>query len=161
MIGYLASQLHLRIRLNRTDTYLDALRKTVREFHSAVIHEDFDRVPDFVHGWETNGTDLHFNWLPQYGAQPPFDYGQDKVDEFQVEPFPFRATWPFNFLPLFSETAEGIRVVVNYSPRAFSTEAVDCFMQNMRASAEAFVTSPTGRIEHYREYGTAAHADGF
>ncbi len=139
MIGYLASQLHLRLCISEGDSFLSLLRQVNREFFTACSHEDFDQMPDFIQAWATKGTDLHFNWWPHYEAQQPFNAGLEGNSAVQLRPFPFKVPLRVRFSPIFVETPDGISLRLHYVPKVLSTQVAQRFVESLQRFAEAFV----------------------
>jgi hypothetical protein len=145
MIGYLASQLHLRLAVTESDSFISILDKVRREFLTALSHEDFDRVPDFIPERERY-PELHFNWLPSCISQPSFEFLRTPIDILEVQPYPCKVPWPVSFLPHFSESAQGVELTVRYLPHEFSSRVVEGFCDAVRLYAEEFVHHGTTKI---------------
>lgn len=149
IIGFIASHVYLRLNVAGEVTFSSLVREIKRQMFLAVEHEDFDRVTDFLPGWGVSYTEGYFNWLPHFGAQRAFDFGQTGEENFSLQPFSFRVpitSSAFPFLPLYSDTTEGITLIIDFNRGAFPRSFVDKFAADIRRLAEVASKSPLAPI---------------
>jgi hypothetical protein len=148
MIGFLASYVYLRLSLSGDLTFTHLVREIQRQIFLAVQHEDFNRVTSMASEWGLS-TEGYFNWLPSFGAQGIFDFGQTGQEEFRLRPFPFRLPVSSGFLPLFSDTTEGITLIVDFNSTQFSHAVVERFAADIKWLASAMSERPHARVDDY------------
>lgn len=136
MVGYLASQVYLRVQLRESATFLDLVRQVAREFYGALSHEAFDRVIDILPEWRSPGTQLHFNWLPAF----PMQRDVRSTRTLSVRSVPFLTTWPADFLPWFGEYDGGVHLIVCHLPRRISVAAVEDLVELLRRVARESIS---------------------
>jgi hypothetical protein len=159
MVGYVVNLLHFRIEVNPTESLLDLLARVCLEFQSATRHRDYDRVPDFVPGCET---DAFFDWLPgtaifgwspvncAFNWLPGFAIAESCATHdhaLKIEPFPLKPFWRLPFTPFFYETASRINVHITYRRDLFAMRTMERFRAKMELVAEAFVRDPRASIQ--------------
>jgi hypothetical protein len=151
VVGCLINNLRLRIHVSETQSFLDLLRQVNLEFFSAVSHEDFGRIPDFFPEWpDDNEMELYFNWLPSYEAQKPVDIGQPTGSDLRLKPFDFRPVVPLGFQAMFSETADGIFLILNYMPSLFSPETARRFAECLQSIGEKITSGENTEIDQFQ-----------
>lgn len=153
MIGLLVSYAYLRLNLEGDLTFTSLVREIQRQVFLAVQHEDYNRVTDVLADWGVH-TDGYFNWLPEYGAQGDFDFGQTGSEEFRLQPFPYRVPGS-SFLPLFSDGEEGITLIVDFKPSVFPRSVVDKFAADIQWLAQAFSEQPLASVADYLDLSAA------
>jgi hypothetical protein len=143
MVGWLATSLALRIRIEARWSFLDLLKQVTSEYCSATEHYDFQRAFQL---YPEAFTPIHFNWLPTehvWGVTPekPCYGGVTLTPVFQR---PACQDW---FFPYFSDTPVGIEISVVYSPDHLSAAAIECFGWNMLGAARAVAREPGALLE--------------
>jgi hypothetical protein len=147
MIGYLASQLFMRVGIGTSETFLGLLRQVSREFYLALSHESFDRVYDILPEWRNPGTQLHFNWLPACQVHASVIATNEGLT---VRSVPFLTTWPASFLPWFFERDGDLHIVVCHLPQVFPRTTVGMIFENMRTFARELIVDGTGMVKDCR-----------
>jgi len=139
MIGFVASYVYVRLHVPEAVALSSIVREIKRQMFLAVQHEDFGRVTGLLSEWGVPYTEGYFNWLPNFGAQRPFDFGQTGAEEFELRPFPFRVPIPADFFPLFYDSAEEIVLIVDFKPSVFPHSVVEEFAIDIASLAEEFL----------------------
>lgn len=141
--GFVAHHLHLRVEIAPEDNFLDLLRRVTLELNFAEKHRDFDRVPSLV---PECYTELYFNWIPVGSEQTTTELHRQASDRIRIQPFAFRPILQCKFLPLFSDTSDGIVATVMYRPDLFDQGSIAHFGGSLRLFAEEFVEQPLTRV---------------
>jgi len=162
VIGFLASNLYLRIQLQDDDTFLSLLRRVAHERNVANEHNDHGRLSVVCAHSEFQRC-ATFNWLPleqldqqtgQRGASSPAD------DTLRIERF---RTTPADELNWYFDTnrqtedpslmlwdgAEGISGMMCYQSDLFRPDTMERFCGNLRSFAHAVLESPQARIRDF------------
>lgn len=143
MVGFLANVLYLRVEVTDDDSLSTLLKRVNFEFHSAYEHQDFGWVPDLV---PECSTELHFNWLPPNWISTLIDDAQEGHGALRIQPFPLSLTWPFKFIPWFSDSPAGVTVLVGYRPDIFERTTVERFGKSLVLFAEQLSGRPSARV---------------
>ena len=141
MIGYLSHLLLLRIEIVPNDSLRDVLLRTRDELAAALIHHDYDRVPDL---FPNCATDLHFQWRSSRRGARSFRSSPETVKSLRTQPFFVRnpTDGPWNFRCLFHDTAAGIFATVHYRPHLIAPETVDWFKTSLLDIAKSVCERP-------------------
>lgn len=142
MVAFLASCLHLRLTINRADSFLDLLRQIATEYDLAKQHHHFDRVWDFIPGCTT---DLYFNWV-RAPAAARSALRPSGAEDIRIRSFPLGLSWQGKLHMFFSERPGGVNVSVAYDARLVRQSVVDWFEQSLREFALCFARNPEARI---------------
>jgi hypothetical protein len=149
MIGCLSSFLHLRLRVERADTFRGLLRRVTTEFYSAIRHDTLDQLPALLPEWEGGQVDLYFNWLslPDRRRELPDvnGMGQASLQHFEV-----RLPEPIGFLPIFHESGGEVGVTVYHISDVYPESVVRRWWQNYCSFAERFVREPGAQIPRFQ-----------
>lgn len=143
MVGYLASPLHLRVRIAQRDSFIDILKPVESEFRTTWEHRDDGRLHNFM---PHVATDLAFNWLSGRRAQDTGPGGAGPGSKLKMQPYPVEFAWSIKFAAFFSYTVAGIGVTVNYRPDMVAAHSIERFARNLRAFAEEWVRTRSASI---------------
>lgn len=146
MIGFLGEFLHLRIEVTEETSLLDLLRQGDSEFHSAYAHHDFGRVPEFVPewAWHMDVIDLRFQWAPSSTAAWPTKTGAG--DGLSLQAVPLSSVKPFDFLPVFYDSPNGIGCSIIYRPDVFAPSTMERFGRHLLSVGTDLVERPLVRV---------------
>jgi len=145
-IGFFASNLHLRVKIGVDDSPIDLLKNVQAELYTALQHHDFDRVPALIPELDAR---LVFNWqsvrrdLQSLPGLTFLDY-QHGANDRKI-PF-YNLDEPVIFSPAFFDTGDDIDVLFYFRPDFIDTTTLDRFMEQLRSTADRFMTSPGGHV---------------
>jgi non-ribosomal peptide synthetase component F len=149
-IGFLATHLHIRVKVSEDDSFVDLLKRVNLELYSAYEHWDFDRVPELIPGC---ATELYFNWQSTNVGSSAINQHRKAHDSLRMQPFPLRVLWlPESPLPIFSDTAAGIAVTVWYRADLFAKQTIERFGHGLRSLAAEFVQQPLASVTSVAHY---------
>jgi hypothetical protein len=134
VVGYLASQLRLRIHVGDADAPGDLLRQVCHEYDAAYSHYDPGCVQRL---FPNSATDLVFDWMPMRRIQQVVRKPAGS-EAYKRLPYQIALTWPLTFVPFFYETPAGIAMTVQYRPDLVPESMLRSFWDQVRTAAEAF-----------------------
>lgn len=146
MIGFLAEFLHLRLQVTAQTSLLDLLRQGDAEFQAAYSHHDLGRVPEFIPqwAWHMDVIDLRFQWAPSSIATRPGE--ADAAGGLHMQPVQFSAVKPFDFLPIFYDSAQGVGCTVIYRPDVYAPSTMERFGSHLLMVGSDLVERPHVRV---------------
>lgn len=134
--GYLATHLPLRVELSEEHSFLDLLKRVELEFHGALRHHDFDRVPRIVPGC-FHLPALYFNWLQQSTDT------RDDVGGLSIDPFPVSRSASVSFFPYFRHDKTEVTLTVYYQPSVHPPAEMEWLRDSLLRFAESFARHPS------------------
>jgi non-ribosomal peptide synthetase component F len=143
MIGFVAHDLYIRVKIASTTTLRDLLEHLKLELSYAYQHLDFDRAAALVP--ECNREPL-FNWQSTVGIRKFIDQNWEVNETLRLQPFPLRDLWPAKFAPSFYDTGADVAVTVYYRPDLLSDNTLDGFADDLKEVAAQLVRDPTAPI---------------
>jgi len=149
-IGYCATVLHLRVQMNRNDTFTDLLARVTREYCMAYEHADHNHVaaqlprPEFTRN-------SSFNWIPHGldGGASNWSTAQGDISCRRVTfPHPTRQSDGLDVEPmlLLHDGPLGIVGNVYYPVDRFAPEQIARFAESMAMFMAAMLEEPGCRI---------------
>lgn len=145
MIGFLADYLHLRIRTDEADSFVNLLQRLTAEFHLAYEHQDYGRVPDLIPECLPR---LAFNWIADACARDGGD-APAVDDTLRMEPFPLQLAFPLpqpvEIALLVSDTGSELVGGVYYRPDIFMAPAIEQLADSLVSLAEEASLRPRHR----------------
>lgn len=147
MIGFLAEFLHLRIEITAATSLLELLEQAKLEFNAAYGHHDFGRVPEFMPqwAWKMDVIDLRFQWVPSSVAAWPNEFGAG--NGLSMQPVSLAVAKPFEFLPIFYDSPNGIGCSVIYRPDVFAPGTMERFGNQLLIVGTDLVERPHVRVK--------------
>lgn len=157
VIGFFASVLHLRIQLNKNDTFLDLLKRVTCECYTAYDHQDFGWVSatwpksDFAlstgMNWVQTENDINVQHV-QSSTVP-----EDSGNAMRMEPFPFGQHEPDwdsdpNIDPYVTLWAgvNGVSGSLFYQSNLFKPSTMEGLGRNFRLFAEMLLKQPHASV---------------
>lgn len=146
VIGYIASFVHLRVKIETSDSFADVLKRVAAEFYRSISHDTLDQLPVFMPEWEFGATDLYFNWLSD---APGRDVPLGNAESLSVEPFETRLPEPIGFLPIFCDSGNEIRVSIYHIPDIYPAAVVQRWWDNICRFASELVSNPASAVPRF------------
>jgi hypothetical protein len=145
MVGLIAGDTLLRIRIRKEDSFIELMPRVCSEFHNGCKHQCFDFLP---RSYDSVETDLFFNWLPHSGKLQSLHHTRVDDLEIRVQPFDFwsRHNESLKFRMSFSETSAGIVATIVYRDNRISTHTIEQLRLSLLLICEEFVRRPRSRI---------------
>jgi hypothetical protein len=148
-IGFFASELYLRIRLQESDTFLDVLTRVMDEYCEAHEHSDFSFLatrsprPGFTRN-------TAFNWLPRetHTPAPTHSEGEIRASTLLFE-HPMLRTFEADHEPgiLLTEVADQIVGEISFPRSRFSAATMERFARNFLAFLRTLTRHPENRVK--------------
>jgi Condensation domain/TubC N-terminal docking domain len=139
VVGFVASELYLRISISARDSFVDILQQITKEFIVAHDHFDFGRLAEFAP--ECAVPALHFNWITNLHERAEECHGQ-----LRVRPIRIQIPRALGFFPFFWDGAHGITGRIVYREDYYSTTTIQRFAKNLLRLAHKSVTCPRDPI---------------
>lgn len=146
-VGYFAFRLHVCVRLDTADTFLDLLRRNTQEYCNAHEHADFGYLetltprPEFTQG-------VCFNWLGQDLQQDDARSPAQSSDTIAYSRIPFEHT-SLNDIEMegqliagFLEGPEEVRGWLQFPLKRFSSQTMQTLGANLAVFIEAMLRAP-------------------